>query len=74
MIDKSRQFVSDGDKHRVYKRSGDVFVDHTEKNGGKNDVINLTKESGAKTIKQGVKAVKDYHNGDGPSYYPGKSK
>lgn len=69
MIQRSRQFIADGEKHRVYKRDSRVYVDHVEKQGGKYDVIDLTKNTGAKTIDQGVKAVKDYHDGDGPSYY-----
>lgn len=72
MIERSQQFVSAGEAHRVYKKGGDVFVDHVEKHGGKWDVINLTENTGAKTIKAGVKAVKDYHDGDGKSYYSKK--
>jgi hypothetical protein len=70
VIERSRQFTSGGEPHRVYKKDGDVFVDHTEKHGGKWDVINLTKTSGAKTIDAGVKAVKEYHDKGGKSYYP----
>ena len=72
--EKSRQFTADGEKHRVYKDGKTVFVDHVEKNGGKNDIINLTKNTGAKTIAAGAKSVRDYHSGSGPSYYSGKSK
>lgn len=63
MITRSRQFIADGEQHRVFKRAGDVYVDHVKREGGKWDLINLTKQAGAKTIEQGVKAVKDYHNG-----------
>lgn len=69
VIERSRQFTADGEKHRVFKRDGKVYVDHVEKDGGKYDVINLTKNTGAKTIKSGVKAVRDYHSNKGPSYY-----
>lgn len=51
------------EKHKVYKnKKGEVFVDHTQRKGGKYDKINLTNKAGAKTIKQGVKAVKQYHS------------
>ena len=72
--EKSRQFMADGEKHRVYKDGQTVFVDHVEKNGGKNDIINLTKNTGAKTVAAGSKSVRDYHSGNGPSYYSDKSK
>jgi uncharacterized protein YjcR len=61
-MEKSRQFLADGEKHRVFKSGNRVLVDHTDKHGGKWDVIDLTKESGAKTVSDGVKAVKKYHN------------
>lgn len=69
MIERSVQFTADGEQHKVFKRGNNVYVDHVEVDGGKNDVINLTKKSDAKTVKDGVKAVKDYHSGKGPSYY-----
>jgi len=48
--------------HKVYKdKKGDVMVEHTNSNQGKYDKINLTKKGGAKNIKQGVKAVKQWH-------------
>ena len=52
-----------GVKHTVKKnKKGDVIVDHEAKaKAGKYDKINLTKKGGSKTIKQGVKAVKDWH-------------
>lgn len=52
-----------GIKHKVKKNlKGDVIVDHEAKaKAGKYDKINLTKKGGAKTINQGVKAVKDWH-------------
>ena len=61
-MELSRQFMADGEKHRVYKRGSEVFVDHVEKQGGKYDVINLTKESKAKTVRDGVASVKKYHS------------
>ena len=49
--------------HKIYKnKNGDVMVDHTKRNGGKWDKINLTKKAGAKNVQQGVKAVKQYHS------------
>ncbi len=49
--------------HKVYKnQKGDVMVDHTQRKGGKYDKINLTKKAGAKTVKQGVAAVKKWHS------------
>lgn len=59
----SKTIKADGEPHRVYKRKdGDIVVDHLNKKGGKYDKIDLTKKSGAKTVKQGVKAVKDWHS------------
>lgn len=51
-----------GKKHTVKKnKKGDIIVDHAGKSEGKWDKINLTKNGGSKTVKQGVKAVKDWH-------------
>jgi len=51
--------------HKIYKdKKGDVIVDHAG-NKGKYDKINLTKKAGAKTIKAGVKATKDWHKKNG---------
>lgn len=48
--------------HKISKnKKGDVVVEHTNVKLGKYDKINLTKKAGAKSIKQGVKAVKNYH-------------
>jgi NAD/NADP transhydrogenase alpha subunit len=56
-----KTFKADGEKHTVKKNSkGDVIVDHAV-NKGKYDNINLTKKAGAKTVKEGVKATKDWH-------------
>lgn len=57
--------ASDGKEHKVYKKNGKVIVDHTAKKGGKWDKIDLTKKAGAKTVSQGVKAVKTYHRKNG---------
>lgn len=54
-----------GEKHTIKKnKKGDVIVDHAGKKS-KNDKINLTKKAGAKTIKDGVKATKDWHKKNG---------
>jgi hypothetical protein len=54
-----------GEKHTIKKnKKGDVIVDHAGKKG-KYDKINLTKKAGAKTIKEGVKATKDWHKKNG---------
>ena len=54
-----------GEGHTIKKnKMGDVIVDHAG-NKGKYDKINLTKIAGAKTIKAGVKATKDWHNKNG---------
>jgi len=60
----SASVVADGKLHRVYKdKKGDVVVNHagSAKENGKYDKINLTKKAGAKTVKAGVKATKDWH-------------
>ena len=54
-----------GEKHTIKKnKKGEVIVDHAGKKG-KYDKINLTKKAGSKTIKQGVKATKDWHKKNG---------
>jgi hypothetical protein len=56
-----------GEKHTIKKKkNGDVIVDH-EGNKGKYDKIDLTKKSKGKvkTVKQGVKSVKDWHKNNG---------
>lgn len=48
--------------HKVSKnKKGDVVVEHTNVKLGKYDKINLTKKAGVKNVKQGVKAVQNYH-------------
>lgn len=73
-MEKSRQFIADGEKHKVFKKGDQVWVDHVDTDKGKHDKINLTKNTGAKTIAAGAKAVKDYHSGKGPSYYDKAAK
>jgi hypothetical protein len=54
-----------GKGHTIKKnKKSDVIVDHAG-NIGKYDKINLTKKAGAKTIKQGVKATRDWHKKNG---------
>jgi hypothetical protein len=54
-----------GQKHVIKKnKKGEVIVDHAGKKC-KYDKINLTKKAGSKTIKQGVKATKDWHKKNG---------
>lgn len=65
MASRGTEFRIGGEGHRVFKRGDQVYVDHTEKQGGKYDVMNLTKLSGAKTVAAGVKAVRNYHEGRG---------
>jgi hypothetical protein len=57
-----------GLKHKVTKKKedrgagdkGDIIVEQTSKSG-KKERMNLTKLAGSKTVKQGVKATKEYH-------------
>lgn len=50
-----------GKVHNVKKnKKGDVIVDHAG-NIGKYDKINLTKKAGAKTVKEGEKATREWH-------------
>ena len=52
--------------HKISKnKKGEVIVDHTNRDKGTYDKINLTKKAGSKTIKQGVKATKDWHKTNG---------
>jgi hypothetical protein len=58
-----------GEKHVVYKKTtkrgegkvGNVMVNHPTKDKGVWDTIDLTKKSGAKTVKQGVASTKKWH-------------
>lgn len=43
-------------------KKGDIIVDHTAKKSGKYDKMDLTTVAGAKTVKQGVKATRNWHN------------
>jgi hypothetical protein len=54
-----------GTKHTVKKnKKGDIIVDHADSAKLDNyDKINLTKKAGVKTVKEGVKATKNWHKG-----------
>ena len=69
VTERSRQFTADGEKHKVFKKGDQVWVDHVDVDKGKHDKVNLTKNMGVKSVASGAKAVKDYHSGKGPSYY-----
>ncbi len=66
---KKVKVLAGGEKHLVYKKTnnkgkggeGDIIVTHPTKDKGKWDTINLTKQSGAKTVAQGVAATKKWH-------------
>ena len=54
-----------GQKHIIKKdKKGNVIVDH-KGNKGKYDKINLTKKANAKTVKQGIKATREWHKKNG---------
>jgi len=58
-----------GEKHIVYKKTnkigkgkpGDIMVNHPTKDKGEWDTIDLTKKAGAKSVREGVAAVKKWH-------------
>jgi hypothetical protein len=62
------KITAGGKKHTVTKKQvdkgagkkGDIIVQQTSKSG-KQERMNLTKLSGAKTVKQGVKDTKKFH-------------
>ena len=66
----ARVRTKDGVGHVVTKKKsdkgigdkGDIIVDHTSKKKGKYDKMNLTKKSGAKTVKEGIADTRDWHN------------
>ena len=58
------KLLSDFSKVIKKNKKGDIIVDHAGKKG-KYDKINLTKKAGAKTVKAGVKATKDWHKKNG---------
>jgi hypothetical protein len=64
-MSRSKVFKVASESHKVFEKDGDIYVDHVEKHGGKWDKINLTEKSGAKTVAQGVQAVKDWHRKNG---------
>jgi hypothetical protein len=61
--------TADGEKHVIYKKTtkkgegkvGNIMVNHPTKDKGIWDTIDLTKKSGAKTIKQGVASTRKWH-------------
>ena len=61
--EKPAKLKAGGADHVVKKnKKGEVIVDHAASaKAGKYDKINLTKKAGAKTVKEGVKATKDWH-------------
>lgn len=58
-----------GEKHVIYKKTtkrgegkvGNIMVNHPTKDKGVWDTIDLTKKSGATTVKQGVASTKKWH-------------
>ena len=59
--DAPKKVMAGGAPHVVYKKDKKVIVDHLGKKGGKWDKIDLTKNGGAKSVKEGVKAVRSWH-------------
>lgn len=60
--DGGQYLTVDGEYHRVYRNAdGDIMVNHPKEDKGKWDTINLTKESNANTIAEGVASVKKWH-------------
>lgn len=59
--EKPKRVIAGGEPHVVYKKDKKVIVDHLGKKGGKWDKINLTQKGGAKSVKEGVKAVRSWH-------------
>ena len=51
-----------GVKHTVKKVGNKVVVDHAGSRNKKWDKINLTKQAGVKTVRQGVAASRKYHS------------
>ena len=61
MAAKKKTVNITGVKHTVKKTAKGVVVDHAGSKNKKWDKINLTKQTGAKTVRQGVAASKKYH-------------
>jgi len=59
----SKTLKAGGEKHTIKKnKKGDIIVDHAASAKlDKYDKINLTKKAGVKTVKEGVKATKNWH-------------
>jgi len=54
--------VAGGTMHTVYEKGGDIIVDHAGKNDPKWDKIDLTKKAGAKSVEEGARDVRDWHD------------
>ena len=65
-----KSIKASGVKHIVKKKGKDILVDHPTIKGGKYDKINLTKQTKGKvkTVKQGIKATKEWHKENPHSY------
>lgn len=51
-----------GEEHVVYKdKNGSIMASHPDQDKGKYDTVDLTTKSGAKNIREGVQAVKEWH-------------
>ena len=66
MAEKKKQspatISAGGEPHVIYEKGMKIIVDHLGKTKGKTDKINLTKVAGAKTVKEGVAATKNWHS------------
>ena len=66
--DKTK-LITGGEEHVIYKKTtkkgegkvGNIMVNHPTKDKGVWDTIDLTKKSGAKTIKQGIASTRKWH-------------
>lgn len=66
---KKLKVSAGGEKHVIYKKTtkrgegkvGNIMVNHPTKDKGIWDTIDLTKKTGAKTIKQGIASTKKWH-------------
>lgn len=66
---KKLKVSAGGEEHVIYKKTtkrgegkvGNIMVNHPTKDKGIWDTIDLTKKTGAKTIKQGIASTKKWH-------------
>jgi hypothetical protein len=80
-INRKLKVSAGGEKHVIYKKTtkrgegklGDIMVNHPTKDKGVWDTIDLTKKSGAKTLKQGAASTKKWHK-ENPYSKPKKKK